>query len=117
MVATIGGLTSRIYKIGNEFIIPSDYVATEVAIDGWPRYTGSTYIKQLTIDGTTTCTSGTYSYVFADCSVTVDATNRTKENCTAHKIAEISEEHPVTKSFATPVSSETHAFYNQFKQC
>ena len=106
-----GGLTSRVFKIGGAFNIPDGFLATEVTMYGWPRYSGTTNIRQLEMDGKiTNWSAGTSPYVFADCG-TVDATNRTKENCTIHKIAEISEENPVTKSFATPVSGETHAFY------
>ena len=110
--ALTGGIASRIFKIGNVFNLPEGFVATEVTIYGWPRYTGSTYIKQLVIDGKTTdWNAETSPYVFADCGANVDAVNRTKENVSFYKIAEISEDHPVSGSFATPVSSETHAFY------
>ncbi|MDR2148699.1 MAG: T9SS type A sorting domain-containing protein [Tannerella sp.] len=107
-----GGLASRIFKIGDTFNIPEGYAATEITIYGWPRNEGSTYIKQLVIDPKTTdWTETTSPYVFADCGAAVNATNRTKDNCSVHKIAGISEENPVTGSFATPVSRETHAFY------
>ena len=107
-----GGRASRIFKIGNAFNLPDGFVATEVTIYGWPRNTGSTYIKQLVVDGKTTdWSAGTTPYTFADCGAAVAAGNRTRTNCSIHKIAEISETNPVTSSFATPVSSETHAFY------
>jgi len=111
-VSAITGISSRIFKIGSVFNIPAGFIATEVTVYGWPRNAGSTYIKQLTVDGVTTdWNASTSPYVFADCGAAVDAANRTKENCSIHKIAGISTSNPVTKSFATPVSSETHAFY------
>lgn len=112
-VEAFTGVSSRVFKLGGGvFSAPEGYSIVEVSFYGWPRRTGSSSITDITVDDKVIATfddENPTPYIFADCGADVNSENRTKENCTIMKLAEITQSAPA-KSFKVDIKGETHAF-------
>lgn len=113
-VGAITGQESRVFKFGGgTFTVPTGYKITDLTIYGWPRRVNDTSISSITVNGNVIATfdeENPSPYVFANCGEEPNVTSRTQDNCTVIKIAEVSDEKPVTETFKVDIVGETHAF-------